>query len=919
MAKTKKVVNALSISALAGIMASTVLSSAAFAAVDAYSVKVGDNVFEYNTTELQESFLASKAGDEAVLYNDFAAKLEEAKGFYAFHDAKTNRYIAFDNVTNAFLGDRENFKLNDYVEADKAVAVTNLPTVIKSVKVVGGEIKLEDKNTGTVVSEELEVKSVTANNLKEIKIEFNKAVTMDASKLSDYFAVKNGTNDVAILQQTVSTDKKVVTLTLAGTIGQQSSLEVTAKKALGLAEEKVSTITMMDVIIPTADSVKLTGPKTFDITFSEPIKAVPTVEVENGIYGIDSANTALSTDGRVLTVTLSSNSLVAGNYNVKVSGFQDYADFKGMTKTFVLDYVKDETAPTVSLKSASQTTVKVEFNKEVIIPVDTVANAARTQAQIDAGLTYVKTEYLYHTYSAWRPYSVTTTDNKVFTLSFNDGDNNTVDPILPEGNITVTVLSSASDVAIEDAWGNEMAADAKLVAPITIDKVAPTVTEVSSPDENKVKVTFSEDVNVAAANFEIKDSEGKKVAPAITGVSFDSDKLVATITLGADLDGGNYTVTVKNVTDKALAANKIVEVTKAFTVTDSTALNLSNTVITVVDNATAKVQYLYVTFEAKVATTGVNSALNKDNYTIDNAPLSSDAKVEIFGTTGTRVKITVPYSGDPAAKTVTPGTSVVNIGRVADISGNVPSALATTVATADDVAPTTFTVKAVDTNKLVLTFAGELSTVSADGIKVDGKDADAVTSTLAAVSYEVKDGKTYVTATLRADECLADKTAASLAAMKVEVVDNKLKTITGQTLSSVASVTGVADGIAPAQTGDIVLARASANTATIAVTFDEALKAGLIPQLVANDFIIKDSTGKVYVPYVNYTVAIDDVNAPNTIVFTLTFADEAALDKLNGTKFTVATKDVVNYTTDANDNAIKVFADKLSKATLADN
>ena len=150
MAKTNKIVSVLSVSALAGVMASVIVSSSAFAAVHAYTVKVGDVVYEYNTMALQESFLASKAGSPSVLYTNFTKQIAAAKEFYAFHDGKTGRYIGNDNVTNAFLADRANFKLDTYVESDKAVAVANLPQVIKAVSVVGGEIVLTDKQTSGV-------------------------------------------------------------------------------------------------------------------------------------------------------------------------------------------------------------------------------------------------------------------------------------------------------------------------------------------------------------------------------------------------------------------------------------------------------------------------------------------------------------------------------------------------------------------------------------------------------------------------------------------------------------------------------------------------------------------------------------------------------------------------------------------------
>ncbi len=67
MAKQNKVVNVLSKASLAGMVASAMLTSQAFAAVDAYTVKVGDDVFKYDKAELVASFLDNSEGLDAPL------------------------------------------------------------------------------------------------------------------------------------------------------------------------------------------------------------------------------------------------------------------------------------------------------------------------------------------------------------------------------------------------------------------------------------------------------------------------------------------------------------------------------------------------------------------------------------------------------------------------------------------------------------------------------------------------------------------------------------------------------------------------------------------------------------------------------------------------------------------------------------
>jgi methionine-rich copper-binding protein CopC len=741
------------------------------------------------------------------------------------------------------------------------------------------------------------VDSVSGNNLKEVVVTFNNAVSKTVS--ADNFSVKNNTVDAVA----VSEDGKTVTLTLKNAISQQSDVEVTVKNTVkfdngaSLPENVVKTVSITDTTLPVTESIALTGPNTFTIKFSEPVKETSigsgSVLINNGIYGVSSKD--LSPDGRTLTVTTSSNTLTEGTYEVKVNGYSDYANFAAMAKTFNLDYKKDVTPPTPKLVSASQSEVVVEFDKAV------------TQ---EGGAPLTK-EFFYHTYSTWKPVAVETKDNKTFTLRFSDTDPATQDFILPEGNVSVSVLKAVNDKAVVDMWGNKLADDVKLAATITADNTAPTVSNVVATSENTLEVTFSEKVNVAAGNLTILDSAGKKVTQTITGLAFDEDTLKAKVTLSGKLDGGNYTVEVKDVTDKSLSANKMTTATVPFTVTDKTPIDLTAASAKLVDNSTAKEQYIYVSFPEAVSTTGANSALNKDNYLVAGGQLAAGDKVELFGNDNKRVKITVKYRGAEPAPVVTTGQDLT-VGRIADVAGNVPTALSTAVNITEDTAPTSFTAKAVGLNKLELVFDAELRTVTADGILVDGADADDTHTTVASVdNVEVKDGKTYVTVTVKASDKLADKSAAELDALSVRVADNKLETITGKKLVNVAPVTDVTDAI-PAElegTAPITLAN-TADGAVITLNFDEELAA--LHQLAAADLVLTDANGKTYVAGKDYTVNLNTADASKLEIKLL--GDTAGLV---GTKFTVSTTSTVHYIKDVGGNSIATFAGKTTDALPA--
>lgn len=747
------------------------------------------------------------------------------------------------------------------------------------------------------------VDGISATNLKEVTVNFNSPVSKADVKTTD-FAVKNNTVELV----TLSADNKSATLTLGTAAAQQSEVEVTTKTTLKfengktLAESAVNKINVMDVTIPVAESITLTGPNTFTIKFSEPVKATDTADVliNNGVYGVTSK--VLSANGRTLTVTLGASSLPEGTYQVKVSGYADYANFAAMSKTFDLEYKKDVAAPTVKLVSASQSEVVVEFDKAV---------TKKDGTKLDK-------DFFYHTYAAWKPVAVETTDNKKFTLKFMDNDPATQDFILPEGNVTVTVLKNVGDNTVVDKWGNAMAEDAKLTATIAADKVAPTVTKVEASAENKVVVTFSEKIDASTAKFSIKDSAGKVVTPTITAVTFDNEKLTATLDLSAKLAGGVYTIDVSDAVDTSLSRNKMTAITIPFTVSDKTPIDLSKIEATVVDNAAAKEQYIYVTFNEAVATSGAYSALSKDNYLVNGTALASADKVELFGTDNKRVRITVKYRDDaPVVVTTDNAKKTLTVGRIADAAGNTNAALATNITIVNDAAPTSFTAKAIALNKLELVFGSELKTVTADGILVDGSDADSTRTSVAAVDkVEVKDGKTYVTVTVKAGENLADKSAGELAKMSVEVVANKLETITGQKLGNIVVAAGsVTDGIAPelVSVDPVTLKRTADTEAVITVSFDEAL--ATVGALEATDFVVTDAKGKVYVAGVDYDV--DNSKDKSKVEIKLTFGSKAALDALNGTKFTVATKATVTYLKDAAGNKVKAFEAKATKTALS--
>lgn len=692
------------------------------------------------------------------------------------------------------------------------------------------------------------VESVTSTNLKELVVVFDKAVDKTTAEDENNYLI----NGVAVVGTAVlQADNKTVVITLTTAAGQQDAIALTVKNVKDLAGTVMTTVekahTFLDFTLPQATSIALTGPQTIEITYSEPLNAAGTVLVQNGIY---SATPTVS--GNKVTVELGA-ALVEGSYSVKISGQKDFAGYDVVAKEFTLAYAKDTTNVVATVVEAKQTYVIVEFNKAV------------------KG-TLLVTNF-YHTFTAWNPTTITDVDNialdpaKYYTkvkLNF-PADVVGAYPI-PAGTTKLVVLRFKDAVnEVVDQWGNEMTEDAVVNVTVASDNTAPTITKVEATFEDIIEVTFSEDVDLTAAqlaaNYTIKDSEGKVVAATISGIVYTSSDYKAKITLSAKLSGGNYTVEVKDIVDVSIAANKMTTTSVAILVTDKTPATIASAVVVETINDTNP-EYVYITFSEPMTTTGEGSILDINNYQLAGTAMPSGSKVELFGSNKS-VKLTIPDRTVGTLESGVAGEIAVTVGKLADATGNKMLSFSTAVPISLDVPPVVTSVRTVALNKVEIVVNGILTVVPADGIKVDGKDAGVVTTALAAVSFVADETNniTTITGTLVAEENVAD--AASTVGV-VEIVGSKLKTKTGKYMAANADVIagGVTskDGIAPtfvAITDGVV-----ANTFT--VTFDEAL-VQIADGLTATEFVLVDKDGKTLVANVDYSVAV----AGNILTFTV--------------------------------------------------
>ena len=794
-----------------------------------------------------------------------------------------------------------------YVDDTTATLPITWPTVNTSEigeQEVEGDIGYKDVTVTVKVivqPAELLVDSVEMDNLVEIVINFNGEVEAGKADEKDNYSVDGKT----IKSATISEDNTSVTLLLEDKAEQGEELEVTVNTGAGLETEVTEKVTALDRTLPEAESASLTGPNSFEVVFTEPVQETDDAEISinDGTYGVSESK--LSDSGRVLSVTLGVSSLSEGTYKIRVKGYKDYADFSILPKTFDVEYEKDETAPVATIKSASQNKVEIEFNKAVYRDGFYGEEAALT------------VDYFYHTYSAWKPNAVETSDNKVYTLKFEGEDDDKV-YLLPEGNVTITVLKKVDDAAVVDAWGNEMEDDAKLTATVVADNEAPVATKVEAEAEDKIVVTFDEDVEKADAedadNYTIKKG-GEEVDATISDIDYSSEDKQATIQLDAKLSGGTYTIDIKDIRDSSVSKNRMNAVTLEFEVTDKTAPELVEA--TYLEEGGNII--IYATFNEEMKTSGDGSVLNKDNYRLDGKALPEGVTLAMFGSDGKKVKIT--FKEEKFEGTAEDLEDLDLIARVADKAGNSVNAWGEgiedlTASIKKEEVPEVKEVRVISADKIEIVINKKLSSYPANGFIVV---KDGTRKPLGGISYKYEDGKSIITGTLQSG--VKPNDPSDVDGYKLEIVEGKIQSDTGKYLEPGVVVEGFKDKYAPSFKDIKPVALGSVNG--IKIEFDEEVVLG---DLAATDLVVTDRKGNTLVAGKDYTVvcvAVDEdgkltfsedgdvVTAESSKYIFINF--EIAVDDIESGDYKVSTKDKVFYIFDKKDNVINTFKDKKAK------
>lgn len=733
------------------------------------------------------------------------------------------------------------------------------------------------------------VKSVTADNLKEVVITFDGTVDAETAGDEDNYVVTDKTIDSA----TVSEDKTSVTLRLveADTLKNKKETEVEIKNVKN--EDGTKTIaqkvdfTPVDVTAPTIKQVTSLGTKAFKIEFSEPIQKGAAVVSSN--YKVDGKGIGAS-----IVYSYSSNSVIVqtklteGEHTVSVSNVMDFSTLKIAPVENDFTVVADTTAPEIaSIESDDLNKVVVTFN-ETIKDVDSAyANVSSRDAEISIE------------------------DNKV-TLTFEDEEG------LNYGENTI-VLKGVRDYS-------DNTADREGKVTPTLDTTRPTLAsqELKFEDgEYKLTLKFSEDLDVNEAqkrdNYTLKNADGK-VIDDVDGVNADghpivqptySNKKVEIVIAGLDEDK-EYILSVKDLKDDASVGNVVIP----FDVKFNTGEEQQNGVERAwIDDLSGDEAYVYVEFKDAVSTSGDGNALDPEKYSTEAGTLLTEDEddVELINsetiritTTNTILTTTNPaYDSDASG---TPGYRLfdnIRISYVKDANGdyikNSGSYSFLAALKADGEAVSVVKAEATNNDTVKIEFDGKIGSVSKS-------DFELSTGQVPSKAQLSSDGKT-VTLTFASDVLPDDPTA-----VDIETV-NDLQDEYGNDISVDQRLV---DKIRPALTFTNLATSAPATPAETATgatyfnltftTSEAVVVDGSVNDAFVRDlFSVKLDTQKAELNGITFSTA-----AGVTTITLRVYTEDAVVlnpNTLVTVKFDGSKNDTADALVDANDNAV----DGLSK------
>ncbi|NDI34774.1 Ig-like domain-containing protein [Chengkuizengella sediminis] len=479
---------------------------------------------------------------------------------------------------------------------------------IRTVLVEGAYVANAKVEELAEAAKELKVESITADSLVQVVIEFNAALDAESAEEEGNYDLSDSIDvDGAELQE----DGKTVVLTVEELDNQDEyKIEIDGVTSAGgnTLEEFEGLFTAFDADLPTVEGLQFTGPKSFTVTFSEPMdpEVNGEVEVKKGSkkLSVDKNDTKIS--GNEVFVELNSSFKDGEEYSIAISKYEDFAEYGNVSYKENFDYEDSKEVPTASIEDVTQTVVEVKFDKPV---------------------SGVNKDDFNHTYTGWKALYITETKGEVpadveasldnvttLFVVFDDGEDDGFDGdhALPSGTVEFTIASGE----IEDNWGNEFEKTTYELE-VAADRDAPTVTGVEVESGTSVEITFNESVKVDSDNYKFLDSDGEEVNIDITAEGSDDNKTVTLTFEDDNQEGETLTLVISDVVDDTLYENEMEEYSEELVFDDLT--------FDLVDRVEFKDaededvfnegdDLLYIIFNEAVS----DSAIDSDNYRLYN-------------------------------------------------------------------------------------------------------------------------------------------------------------------------------------------------------------------------------------------------------------------------------------------------------------
>jgi Big-like domain-containing protein len=590
------------------------------------------------------------------------------------------------------------------------IAVMTVNTL--SVEMKDGSMTLAEKLELTLPTPAaLEVESVVADNLKEVKVVFNQEVNADTITDANV-KVKGEKGSVALNEDGVTA---VITIEDVLDNQEEYTLQVDKVEAKNeiMLEDYEEDFTAFDATLPEALEVKVTGPRHLTVTFSEPINPEEKGKITLKKDKVNLGN-AVEISGNKVNVRAYNDFKEGEEYTVKVEGFEDYAEYKNVVTTLDFTYEKDENPPVATVEKAEQTYVIVSFDKPV------------------KGL---KADKFYHTFTAWEAVEIENMDsdtkainsntlvNKVKVIFYDSSKAEGKEGnAIPAGETIFGILGKE----IKDNWGNALGTQEFKVS-TTSDRTKPEVKEVKVKSETSLEVTFTKDVDFERKNVEVLDTDGDKISGVYEKVeSVKDSKSKYTVSFGKNLAGDTITVSIKNVKDTTLYENTLDLYTETLTVTDKTAPTIDEVYLSKKDNDDGRA--MYVVFDEAVDS---ETALKGSNYTLYSAEDSVGKRDAIslkdmdleFDVVNSRIKVSLSKGDIKDIKdeitTFGIGTEIMVV-NVEDVAGNKILPKFVKLKELEDKTKTVkYTATFTSRDKLEIEFSDILSEVEEDDVTVN--------------------------------------------------------------------------------------------------------------------------------------------------------------------------------------------------------